>query len=604
MEAKGKIGLDDYLIKHSADELNQLPVHEIKNLTIDEMIEKATPDIGPDELKSIINRIADINNESTKSQYINRLHKKTKISKRAITKDIQMYTQQNSSEGEFEHECKPVLCANFPGLIDVVTDDTDEDGKTQFLVKVNSEIDLVNEWEHGSDEIYVPPSKEILPFELPRASKVMEWYQSDDDMQLFKDVMDYFKRFSYLPDEQWLIVVCNVFLSYIQDHDEVHYLPMLLFFAVPERGKSKTGKAMTYVCFRGIHVVELREANLFRYSENMKATLFFDIMDLWKKAESGSAVDILLLRYEKGATVSRVLYPDKGAFEDTAHYSIYGPTILATNEAIHKILDTRCIPITMPNKPGSYENPNPEKAQELKERLTAWRARVIDKPLPKIETMSGISGRLWDISRPMVQVCQLVYPEKLHELVNALSEVAKQKTEDKKIGIEGQIITELYELSPQEENVHEWTIWTRELLELLNKNRPDEQKLKPQYLGRKLKAIGINTRKVKGYSEIQLNKAEFDILLIQYGIIDTNHLEETLPNSTTLSSHDISNTCTGRESVESPGTTTNSLPTQDIEDKEVRSLVDSGRELQDGKGGKNEDDGIVNLENEEVEIIE
>ncbi len=604
MEAKGKIGLDDYLIKHSADELNQLPVHEIKNLTIDEMIEKATPDIGPDELKSIINRIADINNESTKSQYINRLHKKTKISKRAITKDIQMYTQQNSSEGEFEHECKPVLCANFPGLIDVVTDDTDEDGKTQFLVKVNSEIDLVNEWEHGSDEIYVPPSKEILPFELPRASKVMEWYQSDDDMQLFKDVMDYFKRFSYLPDEQWLIVVCNVFLSYIQDHDEVHYLPMLLFFAVPERGKSKTGKAMTYVCFRGIHVVELREANLFRYSENMKATLFFDIMDLWKKAESGSAVDILLLRYEKGATVSRVLYPDKGAFEDTAHYSIYGPTILATNEAIHKILDTRCIPITMPNKPGSYENPNPEKAQELKERLTAWRARVIDKPLPKIETMSGISGRLWDISRPMVQVCQLVYPEKLHELVNALSEVAKQKTEDKKIGIEGQIITELYELSPQEENVHEWTIWTRELLELLNKNRPDEQKLKPQYLGRKLKAIGINTRKVNGYSEIQLNKAEFDILLIQYGIIDTNHLEETLPNSTTLSSHDISNTCTGRESVESPGTTTNSLPTQDIEDKEVRSLVDSGRELQDGPGGKNEDDGIVNLENEEVEIIE
>ncbi len=602
MEANEKIGLDDYLCQNSIDELKQLPVHEIKNLTIDEMIETSTPDIGPDELQNIIKRIADIKNESAKSQFINKLHKKTEISKRAITKDIRMCTQQDSDEGECD--LKPILCANFPGLIDVVIDDTDEDDKTQFLVKVNSEIDLVNEWEHSSEEIYVPPSKEILPFELPRASKVMEWYQSDDDMQLFKDVMDYFKRFSYLPNEQWLIVVCNVFLSYIQDHDEVHYLPMLLFFAVPERGKSKTGKAMTYICFRGIHVVELREANLFRYSENMKATLFFDIMDLWKKAESGSAVDILLLRYEKGATVSRVLYPDKGAFEDTVHYNIYGPTILATNEAIHKILNTRCIPITMPNKPGSYENPNSEKAQELKERLTAWRARIIDKPLPKLEPMSGLSGRLWDISRPMLQVCKLTYPEKLGELVNALSEVAKQKTEDKKVGIEGQIITELYELSPQEENVHEWTTWTRELLELLNKNRPDEQKLKPQYLGRKLKAIGINTRKVNGYSEIQLNKTEFDTLLIQYGIIDTHPPTETLPNSTTLSSHDISNTCTGGELVGSQGNDTNSLPTQVTENKEVMGLVESGRELRESLEEKSDDDNFVDLEGEEVEIIE
>jgi hypothetical protein len=72
-----------------------------------------------------------------------------------------------------------------------------------------------------------------------------------------------------------------------------------------------------------------------------------------------------------------VLYPEKGAFKDMVYYSIYGPTIIATNEAVHKILDTRCIPIIMPNKPGDYENPIPEKAQELKERLTAWRARII-----------------------------------------------------------------------------------------------------------------------------------------------------------------------------------------------------------------------------------
>ncbi len=76
-----------------------------------------------------------------------------------------------------------------------------------------------------------------------------------------------------------------VFLSYIHDHEDVHYLPILLFWAVPERGKSRTGKSIIYVAFRGIHLIDLRETNIFRFSQNLKATLFFDIMDLWKKAE-------------------------------------------------------------------------------------------------------------------------------------------------------------------------------------------------------------------------------------------------------------------------------------------------------------------------------
>jgi len=118
----------------------------------------------------------------------------------------------------------------------------------------------------------------------------------DNDKRLFEDLMVYLKRFSFLPDNLWVLVACKVFLSYIQDHPDIHYMPMLLFWAVPERGKSRTGKAIIYVVFRGVHLVDLREANLFRYSEDLKATLFLDIMDLWKKAERNRAEDILLLR--------------------------------------------------------------------------------------------------------------------------------------------------------------------------------------------------------------------------------------------------------------------------------------------------------------------
>ena len=269
---------------------------------------------------------------------------------------------------------------------------------------------------------------------------------------------------------------------------------MLLFFAVPERGKSRTGKSITYISYRGIHVVDLREANLFRFSQNLKATIFFDLMDLWKKAEKNGAEDILLLRYEKGAQASRVIYPEKGAFNDMVFYDVYGSTLIATNKAVHKILSSRCININMPNKPGDYENPTPEKAQELKERLTAWRARVMNKPLPEIDLIQGLNGRLWDISKPLLQVCRLVYSQGFDELKNALLEVAGQRVEDKKESIEGQIIATLQELSPK--GLTEWIIKTSDLLKGLNEERPDTHKLTSQYVGKKLKVMGLHTTDV------------------------------------------------------------------------------------------------------------
>jgi hypothetical protein len=119
----------------------------------------------------------------------------------------------------------------------------------------------------------------------------------------------------------------------------------------------------------------MREANLFRYSQNFHATLFIDLMDLWKKAERNQSEDILLLRFERGAVVGRVLYPEKGAFKDMVYFDVYGPTVMATNEPVHHILDTRCLPVSMPNKPENYENPTPEKLM---------RARVMGQHLPKL----------------------------------------------------------------------------------------------------------------------------------------------------------------------------------------------------------------------------
>ena len=569
-EGDKKVGLDDYLCSYTVEDFKKLPTHKIRKLTTEEAIEGLSKDSPIDEIKPILKRIADTKSESEKSLLVNRIHDKIGLSRRAIQKDISTILKENIPTDALQ----TTISANFPGLVDLVIDDNNN---VAYLIKEKDSLEVATVWK-VEGKLHSPPDAAHLPFALPNASNVIKWYETDIDQELFEDILIYLKRFSYLFDKDWLVVVCNVFLTYLQDRPDIHYLPMLLFFAVPERGKSRTGKSIIYISYRGVHVVDLREANLFRFSQNLNATIFFDLMDLWKKAEKNGAEDILLLRYEKGARASRVIYPEKGAFNDMVFYDVYGSTLIATNEAVHKILGSRCININMPNKPGDYENPTPETAQELKERLTAWRARVMNKPLPEVNIIQGVNGRLWDISKPLLQVCRLVYSQRFDELENVLLEVARQRVEDKKESIEGQIIATLQELSPK--GLIEWIIKTSDLLKGLNEERPDTHKLTSQYVGKKLKAMGLHTRRIHGLSEILLNRSDFDVLLNQYGVC-----ENMRPNAPYSTSPTESRGSTGRELVGSAEHSTNIRPAESLENSGQVELVESGREC----GGAGDD---------------
>ena len=564
-----KVGLDDYLCNHTVEDFEKLPVHKIIKTTITEDIEGLNKNTPADEIKPILKRIADTKSESEKSLLVNRIHDKIGLSRRAIQKDISTILKENMPDDAPQ----TTISASFPGLIDLAIDDNN---KVAYLIKEKDFLEVATVWK-VEGKLHSPPDAAHLPFVLPNASDVIKWYKTDNDQKLFEDILLYLKRFSFLSNEAWLIVACNVFLTYLQDHPDIHYLLMLLLFAVPERGKSRTGKSLIYISYRGIHVVDLREANLFRFSQNLKATIFFDLMDLWKKAEKNGAEDILLLRYEKGAQASRVIYPEKGAFNDMVFYDVYGSTLIATNETVHKILGTRCIDITMPNKPGDYENPTPEKAQELKERLTAWRARVMDCSLPEIELIKGIDGRLWDISKPLLQVCKLINPGVYEDLKSSLFNVASRRIEEKKDTIEGQILAVINKFSP--ENTSSWTIKTSEIVNELNKDRI-ERKFTPQYVGKKLKAMGIHTRHIHGISELVLSASDFNTLLTQYGVdnISANMCKNILPLSTYSTSLTESRDSRGRELVGSGEHSTNIRPAVSLVNSGQVELVESGRE--------------------------
>ena len=450
---------------------------------------------------------------------------KTEQEKVQVKEDEKQEQKQKNDKGKTGKKVSSLLpnyieSLNFPELVDVTLD---LDGKVIYLVKKQKKLSIARQW-ITKNGILIPPPKNCLPYELVDVRDVLYHYHSKMHDDLFDRVSNYFHKASYLEDEKHLIVSLYVFLTYLQNHKDINHLPEIMFFAVPERGKSRTVKAMTYISFRGIHLVSVLPASIFRFSQNHQATLFFDVMDFWTKVIKNQAEDIFLGRFEKGSKVSRVIYLDRGAFRDTVIYKVFGPTGIATNQAIGHILGTRCIEIQTPYMLGKYTNykAKDDVVLDLKAQLTAWKAKVMDQPLPLVEEIEGIDGRLWDISKPLLSICKLVCPEKYDILIGALLKQAKGRAEDKKESVEGTIIKIIYNLS--NDSVGNW-IMTSAILARLNDDLPEIRKYTSQWLGRKLKSLGVETDRLPGRSRMAIDQPILEKLYDQYGCKISNDVD-------------------------------------------------------------------------------
>jgi len=105
-EVKPKIGFDDYLLTHSKQDVDALPKHSIRKLTIAEMIDQADANTNAYEIREIIKTISAVGSEIEKSSCIKKLHEKTKIAIRAIQKDIASYTRAHlAEENKIDADC-------------------------------------------------------------------------------------------------------------------------------------------------------------------------------------------------------------------------------------------------------------------------------------------------------------------------------------------------------------------------------------------------------------------------------------------------------------------------------------------------------------------
>ena len=397
--------------------------------------------------------------------------------------------RRESARAKKEDKRREVFTTLLSGIVDVV----EANGEPAFLMQTpDGGIELISELETG-DEVLRPFPKSEIPWALPRYTAVLEAFESDSPDELYIDLKNFISTAAGLPDTRWAdLLSAWTLLTYRLE--SVHYLPLIYIHGVPERGKTRLGKALAFASWRGLLVPGLREAVLLRWRSYHRATLCLDIEDIAKEAKRAGVDDLLLSSFERGATVARVLWPERGAGKDMRHFEAYGPSILVSNVALRSdsALATRFLPIVLPESGHvDFGYPTtPEDGLPFRERALAWRAQTMGEPLPEVER--AVDRRLGDITLPILQVLAAVKPEMLEPVSGFIVELESDIRGRRSDSFEGRVLEALIALPGEVSNSQ---LALKKIREQANKDVDASEVIAPRTIGRIVRSLGFDVRR-------------------------------------------------------------------------------------------------------------
>jgi len=377
---------------------------------------------------------------------------------------------------------KKRYCADFPELVDIVKDGE----KVKFLVFDGS----VQESHKLQDITYYCPQSQQLPpnMQIPRLDRILTYAQnhgvSGDSgisgvctacTQLYENLLQLHQSISEMPDPGFYHIL-TLWDFHTHAMEKARYSPIIYFYSVAERGKTRTMKGMTWVARRGIRKGDIKDAQLIRDCTHLKASMAFDMTDFWESVKNAGSQDVILNRYERGLTVSRINRPEKGAFQDTDFYDVFGPTLLATNEIIADIADTRAIPITMIKSERDFENEvDPDELLAFNEQLVAWRMVHLKEEWEQPKKV--LRSRLGDIVRPLHQILLRVAPYYEVEFKEIVQKVSETKLTEKSSSITAEILASIHK-TVEAGNAINGVFACQLVTNTLNEGKDEKEKLK------------------------------------------------------------------------------------------------------------------------------
>ncbi len=386
------------------------------------------------------------------------------------------------SSAEGNSETTTPLIARFDSLVDLVQGDN---GVAFYISDPRGQLIVSDEITLNGQSFRAPSG---LPFAVPDFSAV-ESAKGKNPRETWDEIEEWINRSARPPEGYTDLLISWIFHTHRTE--AALHSPIISLEGPPELGKTRMGKALAYPSRRPVVTEMPREAHLLRYANDLDATLFLDVEDASLMLGRKGVDDIVLLRFGRGAKVARVNDYKAGALRDMVYYEIFGPTIIASNTPIREPLTSRCLPIPMRHADAKgLEYPLEENALHLRAHLIAWRGETMMEELPHVDV--PFSGRLADISEPLLRICQVVAPDRLDAVIETFRSIGDRRAQRYAETWEGRTLKALVALKP---DVRNGLLPVRRIVEFVNKGvarEPDT--LTEQQVGNVLRTFGFRTR--------------------------------------------------------------------------------------------------------------
>jgi len=393
-----------------------------------------------------------------------------------------------------------------PNLIHLVG----EDGRTKYLFCKGGEF-IIEEYFIKDNKRYTP--KQNLPIKILNPN-IIKRSLNLDIARLATEVDAFIKSYLEMPlDSDYLILSMWVFHTYLIE--KFNTTPILYFYGVKETGKSRAGEVLSELAFRAQRLTSLTEATLFRSVEMFKPTLIIDEIKLLGKGGNQGLADLIKTTYKRGLKVSRINL-NKSGEDQIEYYDTFTPLVICTTETIPDIIESRCILFTMQKN----SNPQIEKkidnkwANDLRERLTIFRANYITKELPEAQYIAR--GRLNEIMFPLYQSLLLVGPERKNEFIDIVKRIQKSKENEDGMSLEAEIVKAIDDEYQENQNKQ---FLTQVISKRLNEIRSENEQISDRAVNSRIKRLGFDKIRFKnGRMGFRINEERLGSLKTKYKI--------------------------------------------------------------------------------------
>ncbi len=256
----------------------------------------------------------------------------------------------------------------------------------------------------------VPPS----PWKKEFLRKFLGGDRSVDVGKLYTDILKALKEFIYFEEaDAYHFMALWTMGTYLFPLFPAY--PMILLNGPKRSGKSRTLIVSSLLAFNAVRSGDPTSAIIFRLTDELRPTLFFDETEWMSKKDLDSSIsEILKFGYKKGFTVSRCMYEGKNPYVE--QYETYCPKMFSNIRGAEDVLSDRTIIVTQRRKPEGLAisdiDPSDEQPlwAELRHRLylfmfSAWRDI---RALIPVQNDTPLKDREYEMSAGLLAVARYI----------------------------------------------------------------------------------------------------------------------------------------------------------------------------------------------------